>query len=86
MTENKRYFIDKDCRTIIDNFDDSYCECANKFEAREYCNKLNTLYEENNELKEDLATRSNQVSFAEHLINSMGCSEMKQEWEDFNND
>lgn len=48
---NKRFFIDKDSRTIVDNVDDSYCECVESYGAKEYCNKLNTLNNENQLLK-----------------------------------
>lgn len=47
-----RYFIDIDGRTIIDNFDDSYCECVDSYEAKQYCEKLNELNDENDELNQ----------------------------------
>ena len=50
MTD-KRFTIDKDGRTILDDFDNSFCECVDSYEAKEYCNKMNTLYEENQRLK-----------------------------------
>lgn len=42
MTE-KRFTVDKDGRTILDNIDDSYCECVDSYEAKQYCRKLNEL-------------------------------------------
>ena len=53
MTENKRFTVDKDGRTILDNIDDSYCECVDGYEAKQYCDKLNELNDENKELKSD---------------------------------
>lgn len=53
MTE-KRFFIDKDGRTIVDTIDDSYCECVDGYEAEQYCMKLNELSEENDILREQL--------------------------------
>lgn len=46
--------------------------------------EMNMLYEQNMKLKEDLATRSNQVAFADYLIDDLGHSEMKRQWDDFN--
>jgi hypothetical protein len=47
----KRFTVDKDGRTILDNIDDSYCECVDGYEAKQYCGKLNELHEENTILK-----------------------------------
>lgn len=44
------FFIDKDSRTIVDNYDDSYCECVDSYEAKQYCEKLNAFCKENKQL------------------------------------
>ena len=54
MTENKRFTVDKDGRTILDIVDDSYCECVDSYEAKEYCRKLNELNDENTLFKDTL--------------------------------
>ena len=36
------------------------------------------------DLKDTLAYRSEQLSFAEHLIDDLGCEEMRRQWEEFN--
>jgi len=57
---------------------------ADKSEVEDIVNKMNHLHEENQSLKENLAYRSNQVVFADHLIDDLGHEEMKRQWEEFN--
>ena len=52
MSENKRFSIDKDNRTILDNIDNDYCECVDSYEAKQYYKKLNELNDDNKQLKE----------------------------------
>lgn len=51
MTE-KRFTIDKDGITIIDNCTDGLTECKYSNEAYLLCNFLNKQYEENKQLKQ----------------------------------
>ena len=65
MTENKRFTVDKDGRTILDNIDDSYCECVDGYEAKQYCGKLNELAEENKQYHEWLDSLREELSLAD---------------------
>lgn len=53
MTTNKRFTIDKDCITVIDNCTDGLTECKYSNEAKLLCNFLNELYDENLQLKKE---------------------------------
>lgn len=64
----KRFTVDKDGRTILDNIDDSYCECVDGYEAKQYCGKLNELYEERNYFERKKCEYWNEFNLA-HLDN-----------------
>ena len=59
MTE-KRFIIDKDGITVIDNCTDGLTECKYSNEAKLLCNFLNELWEENEQLKKQIAKDFNQ--------------------------
>lgn len=53
MTE-KRFTIDKDGITVIDNYTDGLTECKYSQEAKLLCNFLNEVIDENEQLKKEL--------------------------------
>lgn len=50
----KRFTIDKDGITVIDNYTDGLTECKYSQEAKLLCDFLNEITEENEQLKSDL--------------------------------
>lgn len=56
MSNDKRFNIDKDGRTILDSVDNDYCECVDSYEAKQYCKKLNELNDKTKMLKESEAS------------------------------
>lgn len=55
-------------------------------DCKDVANILSVYQNKIDKLKEDLATRSNQVAFAEHLIEDLGGYEMRRQWSEFNED
>ena len=84
MTENKRFTIDKDGRTILDNIDDSYCECVDGYEAKQYCDKLNELNDENKLHKERISLLSSLLDLADAIIDTSDNEKAKQVWDNKN--
>lgn len=82
MTE-KRFTIDKDGITVIDNYTDGLTECKYSQEAKLLCYFLNEITEENEQLKKDVeywkqvaSQYSNELNVFEH------CKKYKTECKD----
>ena len=77
-----RFILDYDNKLFDALFNRSYD--LNTDDIVDFIELINRLDSHHEGCKDSLATRSNQVEFAEHLIYNTGDNELIMEWEEFN--